>query len=158
MPYPQPRLYEDAWNRFNRSGLNGVTCFCGCGSDGFWTTSGWTVGLQENQDASEGNEAWHPKPNAGVYLWKLASEHVPEFSAKATKVMPENIRARGKLMGAGTTGIQQGVRVCVGVCLWMLCACARYVSHSVYPFYNNPICKFHMNNCICILFLRKQER
>ena len=100
--------YESAWDRYNRSGQHGDECFCLCGAKGFWTTTGWKSDFKERLEPFPGNPQWHPRPSKSVWLWKLASDNVATFNEKSTKLLGEGIRQRGRLMGAGSEGLQQG--------------------------------------------------
>jgi hypothetical protein len=46
--------YEVAWRRYSTlSGLDGTSCYCGCGKAGFWTTSGYVAGKHANDLSSQ---------------------------------------------------------------------------------------------------------
>ena len=106
------KLYEVAYNRWHRSGTNSTECYCLCGTAGFYSSSGFKRSQPGNADAHEGNRPWHAIADKVVYVYYLAGKNVPEFTLKATSVMPEGVRSTGKLKGMShATNISQGVSV-----------------------------------------------
>jgi len=97
--------FEAENNRYTRSGVNDQ-CFCLCGAQGFYTFSGWTVAFEEQEKKKEpqsNNKAWHPKAVRNVYLWWLATENCDVFGKKSSKVLPQEVRMTGRVVGGPST-------------------------------------------------------
>ena len=49
------------------------------------------------------NKAWHPKAVRSMYLWWLATENCDVFGKKSSKVLPQEVRMTGRVVGGPST-------------------------------------------------------
>jgi len=93
--------YEVAWRRYSTtSGVDGTSCYCGCGKAGFWTTSGYVAGKHANdvssvsiQDEDGDRKCVAPTANMGVYAWMVAMQNNACMKQKGSVAIPAGVRS-----------------------------------------------------------------
>ena len=97
--------YERVKQHLNRSGNQNKSCYCKCGGEGFFCSSGynpekhsgsaWDNLLQNTDDG----EVSHGAPNLAVYAWEALSQQDPLFNDKGIRLMKDGVRYSGSVNG-----------------------------------------------------------
>jgi hypothetical protein len=84
-----------------------LSCFCGCGSLGFFSTSGYQsihankVSREDNTDTNGTKLCVAPASHAGVYMWYLAMQNNDLMNQKGSVAIPTDVRHQGLVGSAG---------------------------------------------------------
>ena len=89
------------------SGTDALSCFCGCGSLGFFSTSGYQsihankLSRDDNVDTNGTKLCVAPAAHAGVYMWYLAMQNNDLMNQKGSVAIPAAVRHQGLVGSAG---------------------------------------------------------